>query len=116
MTLSKNFNRAEFACTCGCGFDSVDAETLEVLEAVRMRFGAPVVITSGCRCMDHNRRVGGTPGSQHVLARAADFRVQGIEPQEVYDFIDWRYPDQYGLGLYSTWVHIDTRTNGPARW
>ena len=116
MILSKHFKREEFACSCGCGFDTVDKETLHVLGAVRDRFDAPVTITSGCRCPEHNKRIGGASSSKHTEGRAADFRVQGVTSNEVYDFLDWMYPDQYGIGLYSTWVHIDTRSGKPARW
>jgi len=115
MCISPHFKRSEFACRDGCGFDTVDHATLEILEAVRVGFDAPVIINSGCRCPAHNAAVGGVPDSQHVLGRAADIRVVGHEPVDVYSWINRRYPDA-SLGLYSTFVHIDTRTNGPARW
>lgn len=116
MNISKHFKRSEFACTCGCGYDTVDKRTLEILEDVREHFGQPVVITSGCRCPKHNARVGGAPKSTHVQGRAADFRVHGITAQQVYDYLDEKYPYELGLGLYPTWVHVDTRTDCPARW
>lgn len=113
--LSPHFARAEFACRCGCGFDTVDVQTLEILEAVRSHFGSPVTITSGCRCPEHNRRVGGAKNSQHVLARAADIQVKGVAPHEVHDWIAGHFP-QASLGRYATFTHVDTRTGGPARW
>ena len=117
MTISKHFKRSEFACSCGCGFDTVDKETLEVLEDVRNHFAKPVVITSGCRCVEHNARVGGAPNSKHVEGRAADFRVHGIKAEDVYAYLDERYPYSLGLGLYPTWVHVDTRTTDKGvRW
>lgn len=113
--ISPHFRRAEFACKCGCGFDTADVDTLAVLDAVRAHFGKPVIITSGCRCAEHNRRVGGAPGSQHVLGRAADIRVVGVEPDAVYDWLAVNFPAA-SLGRYSTFTHVDTRTGGPARW
>lgn len=113
--LSPHFVRAEFACKCGCGFDTVDPQTLEILEAVRTHFNAPVTITSGCRCPTHNRRVGGATSSQHILGRAADIQVQGVAPDEVYDWIAEHFP-RASLGCYATFTHVDTRSNGPARW
>ena len=116
MKISAHFSRSEFACKCGCGFDTADTELLEVLEQVRQYFMTPVTITSGCRCHRHNSAVGGSQNSQHLYGRAADIKVKDHDPQEVYNFIDKLYGDKVSLGLYSRWVHIDTRTVSGMRW
>lgn len=114
--ISPHFNRSEFRCKCGnCGFDTVDVDTLDVLEAVRTHFDAPVVINSGYRCPAYNAKIGGAPSSQHTLGRAADIRVQGVEPGDVYDWLAANYPSA-SLGRYETFTHVDTRSNGPAHW
>lgn len=113
--LSAHFSRREFACKCGCGYDTVDVQLLEACEAVRQHFGAPVTITSGCRCGAHNARVGGSPKSQHLLGRAADIVVQGVPPSEVAKYLDRTFPGRYGIGRYPTFTHIDTRGTA-ARW
>jgi hypothetical protein len=41
--------------------------------------------------------------------------VQGQTPEDVFNALDAAFPDQYGLGLYKGWVHIDIR-GGRARW
>lgn len=114
--LARYFSRSEFACRCGCGLDTVDAELLEVLVDLRSWAGGAVQINSGCRCPAHNRRVGGSTGSQHLYCRAADIVVSGKTPDQVADYLDDLYSDRYGLGRYNTFTHIDTRTAGPARW
>lgn len=114
--LSKDFSRREFACRCGCGFDTVDAELLPVLQAVRDHFNASVTVTSGARCADHNRRVGGAKSSQHLYGRAADIQVKGHTSREVQDWLVENYPDRLGIGFNSRFTHIDTRTNGPVRF
>lgn len=114
--ISHHFNRAEFACKCGCGFDTVDTSTLEVLERVREHVGQPVIVNSGCRCPEHNRAIGGAPHSQHLLARAADIRIDGVAPDVVHDYAGQLLDNTGGLGRYRTFTHIDTRSNGPARW
>ena len=114
--LTANFSRAEFACKCGCGFDTVDYDLLMDLQHLRHHFGKPIKITSGCRCAEHNKAVGGSKGSQHLYGRAADFQVQGVSPKAIAAVIDMQWHGQNGLGVYPSWVHYDTRTNGPARW
>lgn len=114
--LSPHFSRKEFACKCGCGFDTVDVETLAVLEDVREQFGAPVTIHSGCRCLVYNRRVGGALNSQHMRARAADIAVFGVAPSKIATYLEKKYPDKYGIGRYGTFTHVDTRSGVTARW
>ena len=113
MNLSRYFKRPEFACKCGCGFDTVDTVLLEALEAIRGHFEVPVVITSGCRCIAHNHAVGGTEKSQHLKGRAADIQVKGIEPERIAN-----YAEDLGMsvGRYSTFTHIDSRSGTPAKW
>lgn len=113
--ISHHFKRKEFACKCGCGFDAVDKELLDVLEKVRTRFNQPVTITSGCRCVEHNKDIGGSESSQHVFGKAADIVVKNISPRAVFNFLDKYQPLRYGLGLYEGWVHVDVRST-KARW
>lgn len=115
VQLSRHFKRSEFACHCGCGFDTIDHATLEILEAVRSHFGRPVTVTSAARCKEHNAAVGGASNSQHRYGRAADIKVAGVEPDAVHDWIAQRYPAA-SLGRYLTFTHVDTRSDGPARW
>ena len=70
--LSKNFTSEEFACQCGCGYDTPDPELIRMLQAARDLYGEPIVITSGCRCIKHNRNVGGATNSAHITGKAVD--------------------------------------------
>jgi uncharacterized protein YcbK (DUF882 family) len=111
---SQYFNREEFACKCGCGLDTVDYELLKVLEYIRENFGEPITINSGCRCPAYNDSLPNSGSmSQHLLGRAADIVVRGVDPQFVYELADQM--EVGGLGEYSKFTHIDTRT-GHARW
>lgn len=109
------FTRKEFACQCGCGFDTVDFELAKVLDDVREHFKRPVIINSGCRCAIHNKNEGGSPKSQHLLGTAADIVVKGIYADDVADYLEERYSDTYGIGRYNGRTHIDIRSK-PARW
>lgn len=113
--LSPNFSRAEFSCKCGCGFDTVDAQLLDLLENIRNFFDKPVHITSACRCVHHNEAVGGSHNSQHLKARAADIVVSDIEPDIVAEFAETLMQGRGGIGRYSTFTHVDTRRK-EARW
>lgn len=115
MKLSKNFDRHEFACSCGCASCTIDAGVVKVLQEIRDHFNERVVVTSGVRCMHHNERVGGVSTSQHLQGRAADIVVNNIDPADVANWVDTVYPDSLGLGRYSTFTHIDSR-QGKARW
>ena len=111
--MSTHFSRSEFACPDHCGLDTVDAELLSDLESIREHLERKVTITSGCRCPEYNRSVGGAENSQHLLGRAADIVVDGITPALVQELAEQL--DVHGLGEYSTFTHIDSR-NGTARW
>jgi uncharacterized protein YcbK (DUF882 family) len=113
--VSKHFSRREYACRCGCGFAAVDVELLGVLEDVREHFDSSVKINSGCRCPEHNKRVGGAPDSEHMRGIAADIVVDGVPAWEVHSYLSMKYPGRYGIGKYQTWTHIDVRQRA-ARW
>ena len=111
----KHFTRKEFACKCGCGQDTVDYELVTVLDRMREYFGVPIIINSGNRCKKYNKKVGGKKNSQHLVSKAADVVVSGVDPEIVRDYLELRYPDRYGIGRYATFTHIDVR-KGRARW
>lgn len=46
---------------------------LMVLDGFRDYINRPIIITSSFRNDEHNKRVGGSPTSQHLLASAIDF-------------------------------------------
>jgi len=122
--ISGYFTRKEVACPCGCGFDTMDAETLDVADVVREYVGKGIKPNSCCRCVAYNRKVQFkyttkrpvTNTSQHIKGRAMDLPVDN--PKAVYDFLCARYPGKYGFGLYTKagFVHIDTKTGGARRW
>jgi len=113
--LSEHFSREEFACKCGCGFNTVDFQLIGVLEDLREKFSRPVIISSGCRCWLRNHSVGGSDNSKHLTGRAADVKIVGISAEAVTDYLLNKYPNSLGIGRYDTFTHVDTR-DGMARW
>ena len=117
MFPSPYFKREEIACSCGCGFDTFDAELLAVLNDLHFHFGQRVFITrnGGNRCCWQNGKSGGAKDSQHLHGKASDVKVEFVDPSDVYAYLDSKYPGQYGIGRYKTFTHIDVRSK-KARW
>jgi len=112
--ISEHFNRQEFECSCGCGFNTVDADLLKTLQAFRIKINKAITITSGCRCKAYNDHIGGGVKSQHLYGRAADIVVWGMPAIEVFEHFD--FENKFGLGSYENFTHIDTRSGPAARW
>lgn len=104
IRLSRSFTAAEFRSKCGADKILIDAGLIEVLQRVRDHFGKPVTIVSGYRSPAHNRRVGGSPRSQHMQGKAADIQVQGVPPLDVARYLR---DHNGGVGIYATFTHVD---------
>lgn len=116
VKLSNNFWSYEFDChgkNC-CSTTLVDQKLVEYLQKIRDHFGKAVNVSSGYRCVTHNKSVNGATSSYHLKGQAADIYINGVNPVEIA-----RYAEQIGvkgIGLYNTdkdgrFVHIDTRTS-----
>ncbi len=113
MASSTHFSDAELACKC-CGVNYCVEKLVNALEKLREEIGLPVIVTSGYRCPEHNKAVGGEPNSQHTRGMAADVQVKGLTPAEIYAAAV-KVPEFGGFGVASTFVHLDVRTT-PAKW
>ena len=86
--------------------------TIRILDELRKHFKRPIVLLSSYRSPAYNKAVGGAPKSIHMQFRALDFAVAGVAPSEVFRVLrSWRAAGKFkgGLGLYETFVHVDTR-------
>lgn len=123
MRLTKNFTRREFKSKDGskmpedvlCNIKDL-ADNLQVL---RDFLGEPIRINSAYRSEAHNKAIGSSKTSQHLLGKAADIKVKDIETKDLYLIIESLIIDGQmtdgGLGLYDTFVHYDIR-GSKARW
>ncbi len=126
MKLSEHFDLDEFDCHSGeevpeSFVANVHQLVIDVLEPLRERWGSPLVIVSGWRSMDWNRRVGGAPASTHLSGRGAD--VRPVSPRETPLLMacledlrkEKKLPVLGGLGKYSGWIHVDNRRAADGR-
>ncbi len=118
VRLSANFISSEFVCPC-CKSLQIDMRLIKGLEDLRSRIGKPLKITSGYRCPEHNKKVGGAQASEHVKGLAVDVALpKGITLEEMFKAAS-QVPQfaNGGIGLYPQegFVHLDVR-GVTARW
>ena len=113
--LSTNFKVKEFACTDGSDPIFIDSDLVNVLQKIRAHFGKAVTITSAYRTPGRNKAVGGETYSQHLYGKAADIKVNGVTPKKVAAYAETLLKNKGGIGIYSTFTHIDVRAT-KSRW
>jgi uncharacterized protein YcbK (DUF882 family) len=101
-------------------------ETIIVLDEIRHQVGSSLIITSSYRSPEYNTAVGGAKFSQHLIFNAIDLQSKGgkVRPAQIafiarrirsekQQFVNpitkKRFTFKGGVGLYATFVHIDTR-------
>jgi hypothetical protein len=127
--VSKYFSVWEVECHCGCGFAQSQQKHLDAMDEWREKIGKPILTRwegggSFCRCVAHNKKVGGETGSFHCAGLATDCRVVGLSPQELAaSALAVERFRQGGIGIYPRgkgrgWVHVDSGTGNkrPGRW
>lgn len=86
---------------------------VRVLKAVEQHYGRKLVVTSGYRNPDRNRRARGARKSLHMYCAAADVQVEGVSKWDLAQYLR-TMPGRGGVGTYchTNSVHIDV---GPER-
>lgn len=123
MQVTKNFklSELEFSDQVPPELIANAVELLQNLQVIRDHFQKPIIVISGYRSPTRNEAVGGAKKSQHMEAKAADIKINGIPTQELYSRIDKLMSQGKikvgGLGFYPDqgFVHYDIR-GIKARW
>ena len=114
--ISKNFFFEEFSCPC-CGLNNISDELVQALQELRDKLLLPIKVNSGTRCQDRNAAIGGVPKSLHLVGRAADIFVIGMNPDQIVkSALEIDAFRNSGIGLYKSYVHLDVGRKKPARW
>lgn len=111
VKITEHFKVKEFACKDGSPIVFVDEYLAVLLEILRETIKKPVIITSGYRTPEHNKKVGGAKYSFHMRGMAADITVKDMTPKDVAKELDKLAPNSYGIIVYKSWVHFDTRNS-----
>lgn len=111
VQLTKHFKVKEFACKDGSPVVFIDDYLYNILEILRNKLEKPVIINSGYRTPEWNKKCGGAKYSYHMRGMAADIRVNGISPKELANKLNEIIPDECGIIVYENWVHFDVRTD-----
>jgi hypothetical protein len=131
--LSPNFRLREFTRTMYSKKELADGDTVTItpsqrenlrllagqLEALRTDLGAPIVVSSGLRTPAKNTQNNGATESLHLVGKAADIKVPGMDPVDVAlairAAIEAKRMHWGGVFLYREFVHYDIGTGGVKR-
>jgi hypothetical protein len=86
--------------------ENLTALCVHVLQPVRDSVKKPIRISSGYRCPELNKAVGGVPTSQHVKGEAADIYCRELLPTQLFARIRLLGIAFDQLILYPTFVHV----------
>ena len=108
----KYFTEDEMKCK-GSGTCEMDPQFMVKLDALRKKFGKPIIITSGYRSPEYNISIGGSKNSAHVQGKAADIAVSHADEYKIIgSAIELGFTgigvSQKGSGRF---IHVDTADN-----
>lgn len=125
MKLSANFTLVELTASDTAerrGLDNTPDDTAvrnlavlceEILEPVRAALGRPIIVTSGYRSIMVNRAVGSNDRSQHTKGQAADFKVHGVAPLDVFVIVEaLGLPFDQLIAEFGAWTHVSIAAPG----
>lgn len=115
-----HFRPEEFVCA-HCGAHGIDIDTVQRLEALRVRLDRPLIITSGYRCAKHPLEAAKPRVGAHAHGRAVDVRCTLSERRVLRKAaISVGFT---GIGVARTYMHLDDVQPGeiaairrPAEW
>ncbi len=118
--LSPHFNVREFCCKCGKEHEfQINDELIEKLEKLYAALNcSKIIVTSGYRCVTHDKNVGGSGTGQHTLGNAADICCYGQDGQPISSKVvcckaqDIGFRGIANITAAYIYTHVDVRDKG----
>ena len=106
------FTNEEFQCKCGqCPVKTVDPVLLSRLNGLRAEYGKAIYVTSGIRCEEQNRKVGGVNDSAHLDGQAADIFCTSSHDRWL--LLSHAVGLFNRIGIGTTFIHLDVSEDHP---
>lgn len=115
LQLNDYFNLKEFECPC-CHRVMISEVLLKKLFKLRELYGKPINITSGYRCNNYNKIVGGVEGSFHKIGLAVDIEMTTFQSMILMPFIHYVGFNGIGLNEKKQYCHLDIRSGKLVEW
>lgn len=129
---TKRFTKSELACNC-CGMYNVSDEHIINIEVLRNAYGFPLFSNSTCRCLKHNKKVGGVETSRHQCetkpADATDIRPRYLNDEHFTNELYKIYTIASNMNVFKeviwyintnkiedSFVHVATYTDKPIEY
>lgn len=111
--ITENFRAYEFVCSC-CKKEGIKDDLVFHLQLAHnlLPKNSVMVITSGYRCEEHNKEIGGVENSSHLGGWAADIKCDN----STYRFHLMKALIDAGfkrIGRYDDFLHVDRDPDKP---
>jgi zinc D-Ala-D-Ala carboxypeptidase len=102
-------DREQLKCHCGCGQNDATDELFDKLNALEVKLGRQLCVTSGFRCFNWNNdpRVKGSKTSYHTTGQAADIACNVGEQAHVAALARLVGFCGIGFSTYRSFLHLD---------
>jgi hypothetical protein len=111
------FTRQELACRRTGGLVLAEGFAEKLLE-LRTQSNKPMLITSCCRSLEYNRKIGGSPNSFHIHdsprhgftgSYAIDIAIQN--PTDKGNLMSLAWQLGWSIGFHKNFLHLDRRVD-----
>src|SRR3990172_11121415 len=107
------YSSNDILCKCGCGLGTRHQSLIDIVDFIFYNFPHELKINSWNRCLNHNKKIDGAPGSRHCFGQAVDIMpvnyllYRNDLKRYVSELLQAPSIGIGGLGIYKNFVHID---------